>query len=76
MKIVNKCGNGLSHEFKNEVYYIANGDIAEVPTEVAKVWLKIQGVEEYADPEELKKVKAELEEVKKTAKKTTKKKTK
>lgn len=86
MKLINRSGNGLSHLVERQVYFIANGAVGDVPDAVAKVWLKIKGVEEYADVEELKKIKAELEEVKKevkkpavkktTAKKTTKKKTK
>lgn len=77
MKLINRSGNGLSHIIEREVYYIANGAIGDVPEAVAKVWLKIKGVEEYADVEELKKVKAELEKAKKTvAKKTATKKKK
>lgn len=83
MKLTNKSGNGLSHFLNEKGYFLANGETKEIPNAVAEVWLKIKGVEEYADPEELKKVKAELEKVKKTAettkkvtKKTTKKKSK
>lgn len=75
MKLINRSGNGLSHIIDREVFFIANGAIGDVPPAVAKVWLKINGVEEYADVEELKKVKAELEEVKKEVKKTAVKKT-
>jgi hypothetical protein len=81
MKIYNKCGNGLSHSYKGNIYFLANGNIGDFPDEVAKIWLNIQGVEEYVAPEDLAKLKAEIEELKSKkapakkapAKKTTKK---
>lgn len=74
MKIFNKSGNGLSHSLKGQIYYLAHDTIGEVPDEVAKVWLKINGVTEYVAPEDLEKLKAENEALKAKVKKTTKKK--
>ena len=71
MKIYNKCGNGLSHSYKGNIYFLANGNIGEFPDEVAKTWLNIQGVEEYVAPEDLAKLKAEIEELKKAPIKKT-----
>lgn len=70
MKLHNRCGNGLSHilqekegdKVKNVTYFIANGDFGEVPDAVAKIWLKIPGVTEYVEPEDLKKAEAEAKE--------------
>lgn len=70
MKLHNRCGNGLSHtlqekegdKVKNVTYFIANGDFGEVPEAVAKIWLKIPGVTEYVEPEDLKKAEAEAKE--------------
>lgn len=64
MKVFNKCGNGLSHSLKGNVYYLANDTIGDIPEEVAKAWLKIKGVTEYIAPEDLEKLKAENEALK------------
>lgn len=76
MKVFNKCGNGLSHSLKGNVYYLANDTIGDIPEEVAQAWLKIKGVTEYIAPEDLEKLKAENKALKaeKTPKKTSKKK--
>lgn len=65
MKIVNKTGNGLSHSInvadKWEHYFLANGEIKDIPEQIAQIWLKIKGVEKYIDQ-------AELERAEKAAK--------
>lgn len=74
MKIENKSGNGLRHTIiskdnKKTTYFCKNGGTLEVPDDIAKLWLKIDGVQEYADPEEVKKLKQEIIELKATKKK-------
>lgn len=73
MKLYNKCGNGLSHAEMEKgalkYYFIPNGQVGEVPDKIAKIWLKFDGVEEYISPDELAKLKAENEELKKISKK-------
>lgn len=64
MKIENKSGHALSHiiigkDNKKITYFVKNEGILEVPDDVAKLWLKIKGVKEYADPAELKKLQEE-----------------
>lgn len=73
MKIENKSGHGLSHivvddKNKKTTYFCKNGEYVEVPDEIAKLWLKIDGVKEYADPAELQKLKEEIAELKETKK--------
>lgn len=57
MKLVNKTGNGLSHSIyednKREFYYLANGETKDIPEAIAEIWLKMPGVEQYIDQEEL-----------------------
>lgn len=79
MKIENKSGHGLSHviieDKKPKTYYCKNGGILEVPEEIAKLWLKIKGVKEYADPVDFKKLQeenAKLQAKVKTSKKNKK----
>ena len=68
MKIQNKTSNGFSHVMKEQdekgylkdvLYTVAAGGVADVPDEVAQVWLKIPGVVQYVAPEDLKKVEEE-----------------
>lgn len=73
MKIENKSGHALSHivvddKNKKTTYFCGNGKVLEVPDDIAKLWLKIDGVKEYADPAELKKLKEEIAELKETKK--------
>lgn len=78
MKLYNKCGNGLSHTLFEgntpKFYFLANDAIGEIPDEIAKIWLKFDGVTEYVSPEDMAKLKAENEALKaeKTAKKAEK----
>lgn len=87
MKLLNKSGNGLSHSLQiekngkkeNQNYFIAIGQVLDVPEEIAKVWLKIPGVEKFVEVEDLakieeenKKLKAELEKSKNKNKKNKK----
>ncbi len=74
MKLINKTKNAMQHG----IHFLRVNEVADIPEEIAKIWLKINGIEEYAEPEDLKKLekeneklKKELEEAKKTTKKTT-----
>lgn len=69
MKVENKCKHAFCHSILNEkmqveMIILKPGEHKDVPDEVAKQWLKTGDVIEYADPEELAKVKAELEAMK------------
>ena len=67
MKLFNKSTNGLSHTVIETVkdkkvektYFLPVGEHVEVPEKVAKIWLKIKGVEEYVEPADLAKLEAE-----------------
>lgn len=83
MKLQNKNGNSFSHTVMKKVkvdghevtkpvtYTLGAGAVADIPDDIAKIWLKISGVEEYVAPADLKKVeeeaKKELEALKKEA---------
>lgn len=62
MKLYNKSGNGLMHTLDGGNYVLAQGGVADVPKEVANVWLKIKGVEKYIEPADLEKAAKEAEE--------------
>lgn len=69
MKVENKCKHAFCHSILNEkmqveMIILKPGEHKDVPDEVAKQWIKTGDVIEYADPEELAKVKAELEAMK------------
>lgn len=69
MKVENKCKHAFCHSVLNEkmqveMIILKPGEHKDVPDEVAKQWLKTGDIIEYADPEELAKVKAELEAMK------------
>lgn len=42
-------------------YILAPGKILSLPDNIAKIWLKIDGIIEYKDPKEAKQEKAKLE---------------
>lgn len=81
MKLHNKTSNGYSHtvlkkvkvdgqEVTKPVKYTLNpGAVADIPNDIAKIWLKIKGIEEYVAPADLKeaesKAQAEIEALKK-----------
>ena len=70
MKLINKTQNTLQHG----EHFLRVNTVADIPEDVAKIWLKINGVEEYAEPADLKKLEKENEKLKKeleAAKKTT-----
>lgn len=72
MKLSNKTENNFAHTVSSkERYFLAAGTVAEIPDEVAKLWLQYEGVEEYVDPAEVEKLKAEVKKLKKAT--TTKK---
>jgi len=61
-KLVNNSGYTLIH---GDIKFIP-GEIKDIPAEIASIWLKINGVKEYADPKEVKAEKeALLKEIKK-----------
>ncbi len=69
MRVQNKCKHAFVHSVLNdkrqpEMIILRPGENREVPDEVAEQWLKTGDVIKYADPDELTKVKAELEELK------------
>lgn len=72
MKLINKTLNNYSHvDFTNgktKTYFLASGQSADIPDTIAKTWLKIAGVEKYADPEDLEKLKKENEALKEKVK--------
>ena len=81
MKLVNRSGNALMHNvFDNsqmvETYLLKVGEALDVPEDIAKLWLKIDGVEKCIEQEELdkavqealKKAKAEAKPAKAKAK--------
>lgn len=81
MKIENRSKNRLSYK-TDKHYFIGIGEIAEVEDNIAELLLKIDGVREYIEPVDVKKLeeenaklKAQLsKEEQKTKAKTTKKK--
>lgn len=50
MKLENTSRLTLSHE--NFVF--GPGAVAEIPDKIAKIWLNIEGINEYVNPEEVK----------------------
>lgn len=67
MKLKNNSKNAFIHVQGRTKFYLAVGQVTDIPEEIAKTWLNYDGVEEYIDPEEVKALKEQL------AKKTTKK---
>lgn len=82
MKIINNSENAICHglPLQGNFYRVEVGKVLDVPKNVAELWLKIKGVEEYAAPEEVKKAEEKVKELEakieklqaKPAKKTTK----
>lgn len=65
MKIINNSENALCHglPLQKNFYRVEVGKVLDVPKEVAKLWLKIKGVEEYAAPSDVKKAEAKVKEL-------------
>jgi hypothetical protein len=67
MKIINNSENALCHGLPSQTnkcfYRVEVGKVLDVPKEVAKLWLKIKGVEEYAAPSDVKKAEAKVKEL-------------
>lgn len=65
MKIINNSENALCHglPLQKNFYRVEVGKVLDVPEEVAKLWLKIKGVEEYAEPSDVKKAEAKVKEL-------------
>lgn len=78
MKIENRSQNRLSYK-TDKYYFIGIGEVAEVEDSIAELLLKIDGVREYVEPVDVKKLeeenaklRAQLEKPKATKKKGTK----
>lgn len=78
MKIENRSKNRLSYK-TDKHYFVGIGEVAEVEDNIAELLLKIDGVREYVEPldvkkleEENAKLKAKLVKQKTTKKKGTK----
>ena len=70
MKLINKTKNTLQHGEE----FLRVGEIKDIPEAIAKIWLKLDGIEEYVEPADLAKLEKENEKLKKqleAAKKTT-----
>lgn len=67
MKIINNSENALCHGLPSPTnkgfYRVEVGKVLDVPENVAKLWLKIKGVEEYAAPDEVKKAEEKIKEL-------------
>lgn len=66
MKIKNNSENAICHGCplqKNSFYRVEVGKVIDVPESVAKLWLKIKGVEEYAAPSDVKKAEEKVKEL-------------
>lgn len=57
MQLINKSTNSLSHK----EYKLLKGQKAEIPDEIAEIWLQIPGVEKYLGEEDLKKAQKQAE---------------
>lgn len=67
MKIINNSENALCHGLPSQTnkgfYRVEVGKVLDVPEDVAKLWLKIKGVEEYAAPSDVKKAEEKVKEL-------------
>lgn len=74
MKIINNSENAICHGLPSEkMYRVEPGKVLDVPKNVAELWLKIKGVEEYAAPEEVKKAEEKVKELEAKVKELEKK---
>lgn len=68
MKIINNSENAICHGLPSQsnkgFYRLEVGKVLDVPEDIAKLWLKIKGVEEYAAPDDVKKAEKENAELK------------
>lgn len=55
MILINNGANPLAHS----TYKLAKGAKADIPDDIAKIWLDIRGVERYIAPADLEKAEAE-----------------
>ena len=73
MKLINNSKLVLTHgipsQDNKDFYKLGIGEVLDVPDEIGKLWLKFDGVKEYAEPADIKKAEdeakakeAELEE--------------
>lgn len=51
---------------------LAAGDVLDIPPKIAEKWLKIDGVEKYADPEKVEQLEKKLEKAEAELKKKAK----
>lgn len=65
MKIINNSENAICHglPLQKNFYRVEVGKVIDVPEEVAKLWLKIKGVKEYAAPDDVKKAEQKVKEL-------------
>lgn len=60
MKVINNSKNRIAYHDSNKVLRFINvGEVAEVEEYLAKILLQIDGVEEYAEPKDLRKLEEE-----------------
>lgn len=60
MKLENKSKNRIAyHDSKGVLHFINIGEIAEVDNYIAQILLKIDGVREYAEPKDVKRLEEE-----------------
>ena len=60
MKIINNSKNRIAyHDSKGVLHFINIGEIAEVDNYIAQILLKIDGVSEYAEPQDMRKLEEE-----------------
>ena len=68
MKIINNSENAICHgipsQTNKDFYRLEVGKVLDVPDDIAKLWLKIKGVEEYAAPADVKKAEEENAQLK------------
>lgn len=69
MKLINNSENGLMHSLAGKMYFLAKGATADIPQDIAKIWLRIKGIKEYIEPKDLEKAKVEAEALKEEVKK-------
>ena len=69
MKLINKTQNAYCHQLDKDYYFIGINKVVDVPEELAKIWLKIDGIEKYVDSKDVEKAAKEVEAKAKEAQK-------
>lgn len=73
MKVINNGSNSFIHTIGDKTYKLGIGGVADVPKEVAKIWLQYEGVKEHAEVKDLEEANKKIKELEKQVKKTNKK---